>query len=247
MIGHAMELVHPLVRRIQNFALLAKEDQDLIAALPTRVEQLRADQDIVRAGDRATRCCIILEGIACIFKVTGEGRRQITAFFFPGDIPDLQSLHLDVLDSSLGSLTPCTVAFVQHERLWDLCIRSPRTAAALWKMTLIDASVFREWVVNIGQRDAVSRVAHLLCEIAVRIRALDGASHNTFDLPITQSELADATGMSTVHTNRSLQELRAKDLIVWKGTTLEIINWAGLAKVADFSPDYLHLRVNTAA
>src|SRR5215218_2416127 len=129
-------------------------------------------QDIVREGDRPTRSCTLLEGFAAMFKVTAEGKRQITGFHIPGDIPDLQSLHLEVLDSSLGTITPAKVGFIRHETLHDLCARYPRLAGAFWRETLVDASIFREWMVNVGRREAINQIAHILCEMTVRMRAV---------------------------------------------------------------------------
>jgi CRP-like cAMP-binding protein len=212
-----------------------------------QVMDLRADQDIVREGDRPTRSCALLEGFACTYKITEEGRRQITAFHISGDIPDLQSLHLKVLDTSLGTITPCKVGFIQHESLRDLCERHPRIASALWPQTLIDAAIFREWTTNVGRREAYSRRAHILCEMVVRMRAVGLAQDYTCDLPITQSEFADAAGLSTVHVNRTLQELRGEELIILKGTTLQVLDWDGLTRAGDFDPTYLHLEWTQAA
>src|SRR5215210_8554827 len=136
--------VSPLIRKLESIFTLSEDERRAILDLPLQVTTIKADQDIVREGDRPSRSCALLEGFACTFKVTAEGKRQITAFHIPGDIPDLQSLHLEVLDTSLGTLTPCKVGFIQHEALQDLCERNPRIARALWCMTLIDASTFRE-------------------------------------------------------------------------------------------------------
>jgi CRP-like cAMP-binding protein len=234
---------HPLIRKLESISTLADGERDALANLPMQVMDLRADQDIVREGDRPTRSCALLEGFACTYKITGEGRRQITAFHISGDIPDLQSLHLKVLDTSLGTITPCKVGFIQHESLRDLCERHPRIASALWRQTLIDAAIFREWT----RREAYSRRAHILCEMVVRMRAVGLAQDYTCDLPITQSEFADAAGLSTVHVNRTLQELRGEELIILKGTTLQVLDWDGLTRAGDFDPTYLHLEWTQAA
>lgn len=233
--------IHPLVRKLESICDLPNDARAALASLPARIMELKADQDIVREGDKTSRSCGLIEGFACSFKMTGEGRRQITAFHVAGDIPDLQSLHLEVLDTGVSTLTPCTVAFVQHDDLRELCAEIPSVTAAFWRATLIDAAIFREWTTNVGQRQAFSRTAHVLCEFAVRLRAIGLVDGYTFDLPITQTELADATGMSVVHTNRTLQELRARKLIAWKGASLEILNWDELATIGDFDPTYLHL------
>jgi len=180
-------------------------------------------------------------------QVTAEGKRQITAFHIPGDIPDLQSLHLEVLDTSLGTLSRCKVGFIQHEALQELCDRHPRIANAMWRETLIDAAIFRDWTANIGRREAYGRIAHILCELIVRLEAVGLTQDHTAQIPITQNEFADATGLSSVHVNRVLQALRADGLIVLRGNTLQVPDWEKLKKAGDFDPTYLHLQRKKAA
>src|SRR5215213_10238635 len=232
----------PLIRRLENAFTLAENERAAILDLPLQVTTIKADQDIVREGDRPTRSCALLEGFACTFKVTAEGKRQITAFYIPGDIPDLQSLHLEVLDTGLGTLSPCKVGFIQHEALQDLCDRNPRIAKALWRETLIDASIFREWTVNVGRREAYSRIAHILCELMVRMKTVGLVKDHTCEIPITQIEFADAAGLSNVHINRVLQELRRDSLILLRGDTLQVLDWDQLKQAGDFDPTYLHLQ-----
>ena len=232
---------HPLIRKLESIFTLTDEERDALVSLPMQVADLKADQDVVREGDRPSRSFVLLEGFACTYKVTGEGKRQIMAFHISGDLPDLQSLHLKVLDNSVGTITPCKVGFIRHETLHDLCGRYPRITSALWRQTLIDAAVFREWMASIGQREAYSRIAHLLCEMMVRMRSVGLAQDHTCELPITQAELGDALGLSTVHINRVLQELRGDGLIRLAGGTLTVLDWDGLKKAGDFDPTYLHL------
>jgi CRP-like cAMP-binding protein len=168
-------------------------------------------------------------------------------FSIAGDIPDLQSLHLKTLDISIGTLTPCRVGFITHEDLWRLCMRHPRIAAAFWRETLIEGAIFREWVLNVGRREAYNRMAHVFCEMLVRLRAVGLAEDHACDLPITQAEFADAIGVTTVHVNRVLQEMRANGLIETKGTQLTIPDWETLKRVGDFDPTYLHLKRDQAA
>jgi CRP-like cAMP-binding protein len=234
--------IKPLIRKLEIIVSLDENERAALLNLPLQLTNLRADQDIVREGDRPSRSCALLEGFACTFKVTAEGKRQITAFYIPGDIPDLQSLHLEVLDSSLGTLTPCQVGFIQHEALHDLCDRHPRIARALWRETLIDASIFREWTVNVGRREAYARIAHILCELMARLKVMGLAKDHTCEIPITQGEFADATGLSNVHVNRVLQELRRDGLITLKGNTLVALDWDQLRLAGDFDPTYLHLQ-----
>ena len=237
----------PLIRKLESQGLrLSDEEQSALLAMPMQVESLRADQDIVREGDRPTRSCLILEGYAAMYKVTPTGKRQIVAFHLAGDIPDLQSTQLEVLDTSLGTLTPCKVAFVRHEAINEVCERHFRIARALWRQTLIDAAIFREWVVNVGRREALNALAHVMCEFVVRMRAVGLTEDHECELPMTQAELGDAMGISTVHVNRTLQELRAAGLIKLRGARLTVLDWEGLKEVGEFDPAYLHLRKQAA-
>jgi CRP-like cAMP-binding protein len=211
------------------------------------VTSVGENQDIVRAGDRPSRCCLLLSGFACTYKITGQGKRQIHGFYIAGDIADLQSLHLSILDNSVATLTSCGVGFVAHEALHDICDRFPRIAAAFWRETLIDAAIFREWVTNVGRRGASERLAHIFCELTMRLRAVGLADERSCELPITQAEYADAAGLSTVHVNRVLQALRADGIIELNGDRLIIPDWDKLKKAGDFDPTYLHLERDQAA
>jgi CRP-like cAMP-binding protein len=230
-----------LIRKLESIFTLADDERQALQNLPMQVVVIKADQDIVRVGDRPSRSCLILSGFACTYKMTVGGKRQIVSFNLPGDIPDLQSLHLTVLDNSIGTISPCRVGFIPHEVLRDVCTRYPRLAAAFWRETLVDASIFREWVMNVGQREGYSRIAHVLCELLVRLRAVGLAEDHSCNLPITQSEFADATGITTVHVNRMLQELRADGLIELKGDRLKVLDWDKLKAAGEFDPTYLHL------
>jgi CRP-like cAMP-binding protein len=150
------------------------------------------------------------------------------------------------MDHSVATLEPSTIMFIEPRAVRDLFIQVPHTAAAFWRSMLIDASIFREWMTNIGQRNAYSRLAHLLCELMTRMKAVGLASEDTCELPITQAELADATGISTVHVNRSLQSLRGDGLIRWQAGSLTVLDWERLKEAGEFEQDYLHLRERVA-
>ncbi len=236
----------PLIRKMESIIALTDDERQVLLSLPMQIVNLKADQDIVREGDQPSRCCLFLNGFGCTYKVTADGRRQIVNFHVPGDIPDLQSLHLDVLDVSIGTLEQSTVGLIPHEALHDICSRYPRIASALWRMTLVDAAIFRAWMTSIGQREAYRRIAHLICEMMVRLKAIDLAWDHTCELPITQAEFGDALGISTVHVNRVLQELRADGLVETKGTILTIPDWDRLKEAGDFDAAYLHLETVVA-
>jgi CRP-like cAMP-binding protein len=238
---------NPLIRKLESVFILTDDERQALEDLPMQVAVIKDRQDIVREGDRPSRSCLILSGFACVYKMTAHGKRQIVSFSIAGDIPDLQSLHLEVLDTSVSTISPCRVGFIQHEVLRDICERYPRLAAAFWREALIDAAIFREWVMNVGQREGASRMAHVLCELLVRLRAVDLVEDHACDLPITQSEFADALGFTTVHVNRVLQQLRAEGLIELKGDRLFVPDWEKLKQVGEFDPTYLHLENEQAA
>jgi CRP-like cAMP-binding protein len=237
---------HALIRKLEPVLVLSDEDRKAVLALPILIQTIPADRDITREGDRPSRCCLIVEGFAATYKMTDRGVRQTMAFHIPGDVPDLQSLHLEVLDMSLGTLTECKVGFIRHQALDDLCGSSYTVSKALWRETLVHAAIFREWVLNVGGRDAHSALAHLLCEFVARMKAVGLAEGNVCEFPQTQEELGDALGISTVHVNRTLMELRGAGLITLKGGILAVLNCEGLKAAGGFDPTYLHLRPQAA-
>ncbi|KLK90774.1 Crp/Fnr family transcriptional regulator [Microvirga vignae] len=230
-----------LIRKLESIAPLAPDEKAALLRLPLRLKTVAADQDIVCEGDTPSECCLIVEGFACRYSLTAEGKRQILSFHISGDIPDLQSLHLDVMDHSLGTLVPSKLAFIQHDDLRSLMRNQPRLGDLFWRDTLIDAAVFRQWLVGIGRREAYGRIAHLLCELLVRLRAVELVEDHAFNLPVTQAELGDALGISTVHVNRVLQELRGENLISLSGSSLKVLDWEGLQEAGEFDATYLHL------
>jgi CRP-like cAMP-binding protein len=238
--------LHPLIRKLESIGPVTDEERRAILGLPMTLRDLREDQDIVRDQDRPSQCCLIFEGFACRYKILPGGRRQIFSFHIPGDIPDLQSIHIDVMDHNLGTLAPSKVGFVPHQTMWAFIRAHPRIGDTFWRDTLIDTAVFREWIANVGRRDAYQRIAHLLCELYLRLAAVGLTNGGSYGLPVTQAELADATGMSTVHVNRSLQKLRGDELIRSGKRSVTILDWERLQEAGEFDPTYLHIRKQAA-
>ena len=230
-----------LIRKLASISPLTAEETECLAGLSLSSKSFPADQDVVNEGERPSESCLVVEGFVCRYKLTESGKRQIFSFHLPGDLPDLQSLHLQVMDHSVMTLTPSKLAFIPHESLKKIMHQRPRIADLMWRDTLIDAAVFREWMLGIGRRSAETRIAHVLCEVLVRMRAVGLANAHACELPITQAELGDALGLSTVHVNRSLQELRGRGLITLRGSVLTVEDWEGLKKAGEFDPTYLHL------
>tara|TARA_R110002020_G_scaffold15140_40_gene53426 strand:- start:5056 stop:5844 length:789 start_codon:yes stop_codon:yes gene_type:complete len=230
---------NPMLRKLRGLEPFSEAEQRLLDSLYTRTISVGARQDIVREGDRARECCMLLSGLACRYAMTAEGKRQITAFIVPGDIFDIQSLLLEVMDHSIASIAPSTVAMIPHEALLAITRESPRVSRAVWKESLFEAAVFREWIVNVGRRTAFQRIAHVMCEIYARHRLVGLVDGHTVAWPMTQSEVADATGLSVVHVNRSIQALRSDGLIALAGGRLTVLNWTGLAAAGQFEGRYL--------
>ena len=236
-----------LLRKLESIAALSNEQRQAIERLPVRNHVLGARQDIVRDGDKPSHCCLILDGWVCRYKLLTEGRRQILSFHIPGDIPDLQSLHLPALDHSLATMKQATVAFIPHESLRELIARFPSIAVLLWRDALIDAAIFREWMTGMGRRSAFERVAHLFCELYLKLQAVGLAEGHRCPLPVTQLDLADALGLTSVHINRVLKEMRGQALVTLRSSTLVIEAWDELMRVSEFDPAYLHLEKQAAA
>jgi CRP-like cAMP-binding protein len=206
---------HPLIGLMNKLARdcdLSQVELDAVLALPFNVRSYRANTEIVREGDRPSQCCYVVDGFLFRHKFIREGDRQIMSFHFKGDIPDLHSIYLARADHYLGTLTQATVAFIGHGVIRALMVEHPRLAACLWRETLIDAAIFREWIINIGRRQAPGRIAHVLCEQAVRLKQVGLGDETGFPSFITQTQLGDATGLSVVHVNRTLQHLLADGL-----------------------------------
>jgi len=236
-----------LIVKLETISSLTAAEKEALTGLPFKLRELPENSDLVRQGDAPREACLIVKGFACRYKVLGEGQRQIMSFHIPGDIPDLQSLHLKVMDHSLMALTPIQAAMVPHEALLAITRAYPGIAAAFWRDTLIDAAVFREWLAGVGRRSAHQRIAHLLCEVYVRLRSVGLAQKDSFELPVTQAELADSLGLSPVHVNRVLQDLRRDGVIASRGRFVAIGDWPRLKAAGDFDPAYLHLKAREAA
>lgn len=230
-----------LLRRLEKVVELTPEESASVLALPLTIRDVGAGQEVVREGDRPSQACLVLEGVSCRFRIVGEGSRQIFSYHIAGDIPDLQSLHLERMDHSLATLTRSRLAFIPHRALHHLIEAHPRVGGYLWRETLVDGSIFREWMSNIGRRSALSRIAHVICELFVRYRSIGMADGLTIPFPLTQPALGDAQGLSIVHVNRVMQRLKADKLIRVGRRQLTILDWDALVEVGDFDGEYLHL------
>lgn len=227
----------PALRKLQLW-----EDFTLaVLELPHQIRTMRAHQYIVREQERPRECCVLLEGYAIRHKTTGNGDRQIFSIHLPGDFVDLHNSLLRLADHSIEALTAATGAFIPIEAIKEIAFSRPHVGLAMWYETLVDASIFREWTLNVGRRDALTRTAHMMCEFAVRMEAAGMGDRDAFELPMTQADLADALGLTAIHLNRRLKVLREEGLIAYTKRAVKILDFPRLAQMGDFDPRYLHL------
>jgi CRP-like cAMP-binding protein len=218
----------------------AEEEAAIRSSLLPR-EGVLADTTIVRPGEELRYSTLLLDGIACRYKDMRDGQRQITELHVAGDFLDLHSFTLKRLDHFVMALTPCKLALMPHAKLTEITERHPHLTRVYWFGTNVDAAVHREWEVSLGRRSALSRLAHLFCELNVRLEIVGLSDGMYYDLPLTQAEVADCLGITPVHCNRVMQELRERKFIEWKGGRVSILDKNGLEKIADFDPAYLYL------
>ena len=236
-----------LIRKLESIGTLSEEERQAIQSLPMRIHILGARQDIVRDGEQPTQCCLILDGWVCRYKLLSQGKRQILSFHIAGDMPDLQGLHAHTMDYGLSTVKHATVAFIARESLRELTARFPSLATLLWRDTLLDAAVVRAWMTGMGRRTAFERIGHLFCELYLKLRAVGLAGDYRCPLPVTQMDLADALGLTPVHINRVLREMRSRALITLRHQTLVIEAWDDLLQASEFDPTYLYLEMRAAA
>lgn len=231
----------PLVKKLRNWASIDEDDERAILALPHSTRRLAVGQYIVREGDVATQSCLVVEGFAVRHKIVGDGGRQIINIHMPGDMVDLRNALLAVADHNVQTLTPTVVAHIPREAIVELAFAHPSVGKALWKETLVEGSISREWIANVGRRDARTRVAHLLCEFALRLEAVGLGEQCNYELPMTQEQIADTVGLTSVHVNRTLKSFDREGLTTRSRRSVVIEDWEKLADAGDFNPVYLHL------
>ncbi len=221
--------------------VLSPEEAAALEAAAVRETSYATRQIFIRQQTPLTQCTLLLEGFVERFKDTPEGRRQILAIHVPGDFVDLHSYPLKKLEHSVAALTDIRVALFPHAEVRALTEKSATITELLWKSTMIDAAINREWIVSVGARGAAVRLAHLFCEMFVRLERIGQAAGNSFALPLTQVDLADATGLTAVHANRMLRQLREDGLVAFRQGVAEILDWPRLRAFAEFDPAYLFL------
>jgi CRP-like cAMP-binding protein len=230
-----------LARKLSNYDVVSDEEMRVLEHAIRTVRSFEPGQELVGVDDRPANSSILVEGWAARSKTLEDGGRQITAIHVPGDFVDLHSFLLRKMDHSVVAFSPCRVASVPHERLRAISEKQPHLTRLLWLNTLVDAAIHRNWIVAMGRMSASARMAQLICELYTRLAAVDLARGYEFEFPLTQPVVADALGLSLVHVNRSVREIRARQLIAWRSRMVKILDWERLVEFAQFDPTYLSL------
>ena len=237
-----------MARKLAYWTELDAADEEALLSLPHRVKTIERHGYIVREREKTSHSCLMLSGFAMRHKIVAGGARQIVAVHMKGDMVDLQNSFLGVADHSVQVLTESEAAFIPREAIKQLAFDRPRVGMAMWFDTLVDASVFREWIANVGRRDARARIAHLLCEFSLRLKVAGLGEATGYELPMTQEQIADCVGLTPVHVNRTLKGLETERLITRKTSrTVTIGDWSKLSDAGDFDSTYLHLHEDEPA
>lgn len=230
-----------LIRKLENFTELSEEEKRALQDSAGSMRTYGSHEDLIREGEQANGVAVIVSGFACRHKMLPDGRRQIIGYFLPGDMCDARVFILKKMDHTISTLTSTSVVILQREAILEITLKFPRLTRAFWWNTLVEEAIGRQWLVNIGQRTALERLAHLFCEVYVRLQSVGLANVAGCELPVTQSELADTVALSTVHVNRTLKELRRARLVSMSSKSLVIHDLPGLRALAMFDSGYLHL------
>lgn len=235
------DALQTLLLKLRARDLLTEEEERALRGSIVEIREIGAGRNIVRAGVALVESILLVDGIAGRYKDLADGQRQIMELHVAGDFIDLHGFLLKRLEHNLGALTPVRLAIFPHEKLRQITEDHPHLARMLWFSTLIDASIHREHILSVGRRSALSRIAHLLCELYVRLEVVGLADEDRFELPLTQADIADVAGLTSVHVNRMLKSLRDDGLLTFRGGEVIIHDWERLRRVAEFSGDYLYL------
>ncbi|HEX2763637.1 MAG TPA: Crp/Fnr family transcriptional regulator [Allosphingosinicella sp.] len=230
-----------LLRKLSYCRAFDPDDREALLGLPHEVRKIEAASYLVREGDQPTRCAVMISGFVYRHKIVASGGRQILSFNMRGDMVDIQNSFLGVADHNVQALTACEVAYIPCNALKELAFERPAIGEAMWFDSLVEASIFREWIANVGRRDARTRIAHVLCEFALRLEAAGLGTHANWELPMTQEQIADVVGLTSVHVNRTLRVLEQEGLIKRDRRAVWVSDWKALAEAGDFQSRYLHL------
>jgi CRP-like cAMP-binding protein len=237
----AARAIAGLLLKLRARDLVTDEEEEVLRASVAEIHEYPAGRTIVRTGTTLSASTLLVDGIVCRYRDLADGQRQIMELHVAGDFVDLHGFLLKRLDHNIGSMTPIRVATVPHDALRGITETHPHLGRMLWFSTLLDAAIHREKILSIGRRSALARIAHIFCELRVRLRMVGLASDSGYALPLTQADLADVTGLTSVHVNRMLKKLRDDNLLTFRAGTVTIGDWERLQRIAEFDPTYLHL------
>lgn len=233
--------LQPFLDKLVSRSNLGAAEQRAILELPAHPAQIQTNRDFVRLGERVDHACFVVAGLVGRFGQNRNGARQITAVHIPTDMVDLHSVVVPQAGSALQALSVATILRVPHMALREVAHRYPAIAEAFWRECVVDAAVLSEWVVNVGRRDAKSRLAHLLCEVACRVTGREEKIRFAIPFPATQTHMGDMTGLTPVHVNRTLQALRRENVVDIQARMIHVLDWRRLIEIADFDGTYLCL------
>lgn len=236
-------IIGPLLMNLEQRDILSDEEKTMLQKAMTKERRFVKGEDLVSDGARPTVSTLLVEGLAGRYKLTEDGTRQITALHVPGDFVDLHAFLLKTMDHGIVALSPCRAAFAEHPDLKAITENAPHLSRMLWLDTLIHGSITRSWIVAMGRRSKASHLAHILCELYMRLKVVDHVEGQSFAFPLSQGEMADVMGLSLVHMNRVIQSMRRDGLISWTQQTITILNWERLSGLAEFDDTYLNLWV----
>lgn len=231
-----------LIKKLHAFCELSDADKKALSAFAERPAVVQANEDVISEGENPKNVYLITKGWGCRYKYLEDGRRQILAFFLPGDLCDLNVYILDQMDHSIGAITTLEFSRVPPEAMNDLGDNHPRVMRALWWDTLVTGSIQREWTVSLGQRDALESLAHLYCELYLRMRMVGLCKNNSCHMPLTQQHLADALGLTPTHTGRVVRQLNETGIVHFGRKVLQVKDLRRLQETGSFNPNYLHHR-----
>jgi len=237
----AARAVATLLLKLRVRDVVGAEEEEVLRASVSEIREHPAGRTIVRSGTTMSASTLLVDGLVCRYKNLADGQRQIMELHVAGDFVDLHGFLLKRLDHNVGTLTPVRIALVPHDALRGITETHPHLGRMLWFSTLLDAAIHREKILSIGRRSAVARIAHIFCELLVRLRLVGLADETGYALPLTQADLADVTGLTSVHVNRMLKKLRDEKVLTFRGGRVEINDWERLQRIAEFDPTYLHL------
>jgi CRP-like cAMP-binding protein len=241
MVDSHIPALQGFVNRLTSRSLLTADEEGALLALHGQIKQVATHVDFVRQGEQVDHACLVVDGLVGRFGQNADGARQITCLHIPGDMADLPSVVSPKAGWGLSALTNTTILRIPHADLRRAAAKHPGISEAFWRDCVVDGSIFSDWVVNVGRRDAISRLAHLFCELAIRCEQAGQGDRRTFSLPITQTGLGDATGLTSVHVNRTLKELREQSIVELRSGTVTIHDWDRLVKTGDFDASFMLL------